>query len=149
MEHNQSSDTMRKVAQYFDNAIESQNRKLILSTFCDDCEIELLGLKLKGKEGVRKWIDWMYEHLDEVKFSPVIVMVDGNTLFEEFVLKGTLHNGIEVESKQSEVLTFEDDKIKSLRLYFDRMDFADSVVKGFISKALVNQMVKTSLKGLI
>ena len=63
-------------------------------------------------------------------------MVDGNTLFEEFILKGTLHNGIEVQSKQSEVLTFENGKIKSLRLYFDRMDFADSVTKGFLSKAV-------------
>ncbi len=149
MEYNQSPDEIRKIAMDLDNAIASQNIELLLSTFCDDCEIKLLGIKLAGKEGARKWLDWMYEHLAKVELSPVMVMVDGNTLFEEFILKATLHNGIEIESKQAEVLTFENDKIKSLRLYFDRMDFADSVVKGFLGKALVNQMVKTSLKGLI
>ena len=149
MVHNQSSDMIRKVALDLDNAIESKSIELILSSFTDDCEIELLGTKLTGKEGVRRWLIWLYAHLDEVRFSPVTIMVDGNTFFEEFVMQAKLHDGPIVQSKQAEVIVYEDYKIKSLRLYFDRLDFADAVARGPISKAIVRQLVKTSLKGLI
>lgn len=145
----QSPGEIRKVAMDFDNAIESRNLELILSYFSDDCEIELLGIKLIGKKGARKFINWLYENLAEVKFVPVTIMVEGDIFFEEFVVKGKLHDGTEVQSKQAEVLVYENYKIKSLRLYFDRLDFAALVAKGFISKTIVRQIIKKSLKGLI
>jgi len=149
MERNQLPEKIRRGASDLDNAIESKNIELILSSFSDDCEIELLGIKLTGKDGVRRWTDWMYKHLAEVKFVPITITVDGNVFFEEFILEGRLHNGIEVQSKQAEVLIYENYKVKNLRLYFDRLDFADSVVKGSISKAFVRKLMKRSLKGLI
>lgn len=149
MECRQSPDEIRKVAMDFDNAIEGKNVEVALSSFADDCEIELLGVKLTGREGARKWIGWLYKNLAEVKFVPVTVMVDGSTFFEEFILEGTLHNGVEVRSKQAEVLIYEKLRIKSLRLYFDRLDFADLVAKGPISGAISRRLVRTSLKGLV
>ena len=148
MEAGQSPDRIRKVAMDLDNALEARDTEIVLSCFADDCEIELLGVKLVGKEGAGKWLDWLYGHLVTVRFLPITIMVDGDTLFEEFVLKGRLQDGHEVESKQAEVLVYEDYKVKSLRLYFDRLDFADAVAKGFISKAIVRQVIKASLKDL-
>jgi len=148
MEHQQSPDKIRQVAMDFDNAVKNQNRELILSSFADDCEIELLGIKLTGKEGATRWTNWLYQHLAEVEFLPVTIMVEGNTFFEEFVVKARLHNGTRIHSKQAEVLIYDNYKVKSLRLYFDRLDFADSVTKGFISKAIVKQLIKMTLKGL-
>jgi ketosteroid isomerase-like protein len=148
MKDEQSPDEIRKVAMDFDNAVENKNIDKILSSFTDDCEIELLGQRLAGKEGVRKWCDWFYEHLEEVKFEPIIIMVEGNTFFEEFIVKARLYSGVEIKSKQAEVLLFENYKIKSLRLYFDRLDFAESVIKGPVSKAIVKQLIKKSLAGL-
>jgi ketosteroid isomerase-like protein len=144
----QLPEKIRQAAVELDNAIENKDVERILSGFSDDCEIELLGIKLTGKEGLTKWIDWMYTHLAEIKFEPVTIMIDRNVFFEEFILKGRLHDGTEVQSKQAEVLIFENYKVKSLRLYFDRLDFADSVAKGIISKALVRRVVRESLKGL-
>ena len=132
----------------FDNAVTNHDMELILSSFTDDCEIELLGLRLTGKEGVIKWINWLYQHLVQLELIPVTIMVEGNTFFEEFMVKGRLHNGVEVQSKQAEVLIYENYRIKSLRLYFDRLDFADSVARGFIERAIVRQLIRTSLKGL-
>ena len=149
MEQNQLPNKIRKVASDLDKAIENKDVESILSSFSDDCQIELLGIKLTRKDGVRRWIDWMYKHLAEVRFLPVTIMVDGNTFFEEFILKGKLHNGIEVQSKQAEVLTYENYEVKSLRLYFDRLDFADSVVKGSMSKTFVRRLMRKSLKGLV
>ena len=148
MEMKQSPDKIRKIALALDIAIEIKNIEGILSSFTEDCEIELLRQHLIGKEGVKKWIDWMYKNVRQIKFQPIVIMVKGNTLFEEFIVRARLHSGIEIKSKQSEVLVYENDKIKSLRLYFDRLDFAESVAKDPISKATVNRILKKSLEGL-
>ena len=148
MEDRPSPDEIRKLAAELDNAIESRNAEAVISSFSEDCEIEFLGIKLTGKEGVRKWLHWVYGHLAQIKFEPVTIMVDRNTFFEEFVLKGKLHDGSEVRSRQAEVLVYKNHRVKSLRLYFDRLDFAGSVTRGFISKAVVRHMVRKSLGGL-
>ncbi len=146
---NQDSDKIREVAMEFDNAIEKRDIEMMVNAFTDDCEIELLGVVLKGKDGVRTWLDWLFTHLVKVKFIPSIIIVENNIFFEEFVLMGTLQDGSVVESKQSEVLVYEDYKIKSLRLYFDRLDFVNAVVKGFVSKRIVNILISRSLEGLV
>jgi hypothetical protein len=148
MDCTQRPDEIRQVAMEFDNAIESRNMELALSSFADDTEIELLGVKLVGRQGAKKWLDWLYMNLAEVKFVPVTVMVEGSIFFEEFLLKGKLHNGLEVRSKQAEVLLYENLRIKSLRLYFDRLDFAELLAKGPISRAISRRLARRSLKGL-
>jgi ketosteroid isomerase-like protein len=148
MVQNQLPEKIRQSAAELDHAIENKDLDRILSSFSDNCEIELLGLKLTGKEGLRKWIDWMYTHLAEIRFTPVTIMVDENIFFEEYILEGRLHDGTKVQSRQAEVLIYENYKVKSLRLYFDRLDFVNSVAKGVISKAVIRRLVRKSLKGL-
>ena len=148
MKSQQSPDKIRKVAMALDSAIEKKNVEEILSSFADDCEIELLRQRLVGKEGVKRWLDWLYEHFIQVKLQPIVIIVEGNTLFEEFIVRARLHSGIEIKAKQAEVLVYDNDKIKSLRLYFDRLDFVEVVAKDPVSKAIVNRITKKSLQGL-
>lgn len=75
-------------------------------------------------------------------------MVSGNTFFEEFIAKAKLHNEEEIRSKQAVVLQFKDRLITNLRLYFDRLDFADSVARDVVSKTIVKELVKKSIEGL-
>ena len=144
-----SSEEIRKVAMGFDKALESKDLQTVVESFADDCEIELLSVKLFGKEGAKKWFNWLYEHVANLKLLPVTIIVDGNTFFEEFTVEATFHDGEKARSNQAEVLVFEYSKIKSLRLYFDRLDFSSSVAKGVISKTIVKQIVKKSLEGLV
>ena len=148
MPNEQPPAKIREIALALDNAIENKNITAILSSFTNNCEIELSRQQLVGKEGVQKWIDWLYRNFRQIKFQPVILMVEGNILFEEFIVRARLHNGLEIKSKQSEVLVFEGDKIKSLRLYFDRLDFTEMVARGPLNKTVINQVIKKSLKGL-
>jgi len=148
MENKQLADKLREVAAALDMAIESRDTERVVSFFTDDCEIEILRNQLVGKNGARKWFGWLCKNLRQIKFQPVIIMVEGNTLFEEFVVRARLHSGIEVKSKQAEVLVFAKDKIKSLRIYFDRLDFADAVARDPVSKAVVSRVIKKSLEGL-
>ena len=143
-----STDEIRRVAMALDNAIENKDPDAVIACFADDCEIELLRHSLVGKAGVKKWFDWLFKNLWQIKFQPVKIMAEGNTLFEEFIIRARLRSGSEVKSKQAEVLIFENDKIKSLRLYFDRLDFADTLTKDPVSKAVLSRIIKKSLEGL-
>jgi len=148
MEGKHSTEEIRNVAMALDNAIENKRLDAVLLCFADDCEIELLRNSLFGKAGVEKWFDWLFKNIRQIKFQPVLTMAEGNILFEEYIMRARLHSGPEVKSKQSEVLVFENDRIKSLRIYFDRLDFADTVAKDPVSKAVLNRIIKKSLEGL-
>ena len=148
MDNGQSADEIREIAMKLDNALARRNIDVVLDMFTNDCEIELLGIRLIGKDGAARWINWLYKHLSEVEFVPVTIMVDGNTFFEECVVRAKLRSGMAVQSKQAEVLVFENSRVKSLRLYFDRLDFANSIANDPISKLVIRQLLKASLKGL-
>jgi hypothetical protein len=51
--------------------------------------------------------------------------------------------------KQAEVLVWEDYKVKSLRLYFDRLQLADAFTSNVLEQMMVKQLVKASFKGLV
>lgn len=145
----QDADEIKKIAMDLDNTIETKDIEKILPFFADDCEIFILEAKLFGLEGARKWLEWMLAHVAEIKFDPIVIMVKDNIFFEEFIVKATLQNGTKVESKWAEVLVYENLKIRSLRLYFDRLEFADSITKGPFSKFIIRKIIKESLKGLV
>ena len=149
MTDTQTSEGIKKAAKEFDDALSIRDYEKMKSAFTDDCEIELLGITLHGKEGVQRWIDWMFTYLAKVEFVPVVIMVEGDVFFEEFIVKGTLHDGRDVTSKQAEVLIYQDYKIKSLRLYFDRLDFAEAVADGFVSRRIVESLIKRTREGLV
>jgi ketosteroid isomerase-like protein len=148
LEHVQSSEAILKTVLNLDKAIEDRNIEAVLTKFSIDCEIELLGVKLAGRDGVKKWMKWQFKHMAKVEFLPITKMVSGNTFFEEYIAKAKLHDGEEIRSKQAVVLQFKNSMIKSLSLYFDRLDFADAVAKDVISKTIVKELVKKSIEGL-
>ena len=149
MSRQQSEREIRKYAKALDDAIEGRNIEEVISYFCDDCEIELLGVKLTGKEGLRKAFNWMYKYLKEMVLVPITIMVDGNVFFEEFMVKAKVKGDKELQVKQSEVLVYDDYKVKSLRLYFDRLELADAFTSNALERMMVKQIVKESLKGLV
>ena len=148
MDNAHLSKEKRNVALAFDEALERKDLVSAVEMFVDDCEIELLGVKLSGKEGARKWLNWIYTHVAEIKFLPITKMLEGNTFFEEFIVEAKFHDEERARSKQAVVLVFQNFKIKSLRMYFDRLDFSSSVAKDVISKTIVRELIKKSLEGL-
>ena len=148
MDYTHLSEEKRKVAMAFAKALERKDLQAAVDMFVDDCEIELLGVKLLGKECARKWLNWIYTHVAEIKFLPITIMLEDNTFFEEYFVEAKFHDGEEARSKQTVVLVFENLKIKSLRMYFDRLDFSSSVAKDIISKTIVGELVRKSLEGL-
>lgn len=136
----ENPDEIRTIARHFDGAIEEKQIETIVSRFTDDCIIEFPGGALRGKEGARRWIEWIFRHFTLIRFEPVTIMVDGNTFFEEYFLNGTFHNGSTVRSRQAEVLEFEGGRIRALRIFFDRMDFADALGDGILTRFIVRKL---------
>ena len=145
----QTKTQILEVAKAFDDAIETRDIDQILPFFAKDCVIELLGVTLTGWTGAKRWLAWMFSHLETIRFQPVIIMVEGDTFFEEFIVTGTLKDGRQVTSKQAEVLIYEDLKVKHLRIYFDRLDFADAVASGWLNRSVIRRLKRISTKGLI
>ena len=149
MEHQLAGEEIRKYARALDDAIEQRDIEAVVSCFCDDCEVQLPGITLSGKEGLRKAIGWMYGYFQEIVLVPVTIMVDGNTFFEEFVMKAKVKGDKEIEVKQAEVLVYDDDyKVRSLRLYFDGLELAEAFASSVLEKMAVRQVRKGSLQGL-
>ena len=144
----QTKEQILQVAKDFDDVIETRDIEQILPFFAKDCSIELLGLTIHGHEGARKWLEWMFQHLTEIAFEPIIIMVDDNVFFEEFIVHAKLQDGRTVQSKQAEVLVYENLLVKSLRLYFDRLDFGEAVSTSWINRKIIQKIIKESIKGL-
>ena len=148
MEQKLNTEQIREYAKVLDDAIEKHDVEEIISCFSEGCVIELLGIRLSGKEGLRKAVAWMHRYLREITLVPITIMVDRNTFFEEFLVKAKVRGGEEVEVKQTEVLVYDDEyKVKNLRLYFDRLELAAAYAFNPIEKIVINQLSRASLKG--
>jgi ketosteroid isomerase-like protein len=148
MRRQRSSSRIRRLAKELDDAIERKDVESVVAAFAEDCRIELVGITLRGRAGVRRWLDWFYGKLTSVKLTAILIIIEGDTFFEEFLVEATLKNGAKITARQSEVLVYEGDKVKSLRLYFDRLEFAEAVAHDPVSRSLVKKIVALSLAGL-
>ena len=140
---------IRDLAKALDDAIEKEDAEQVLSFFAEDCETELIGLRLEGRQGLKRALDWMYKHVTNITLSPITIIIDGGAFFEEFLVKGETHKGKRLEVKQAEVLIYNEDYlVTSLRLYFDRLLLADTFTTNIVDRILLNKVIKSSLKGL-
>lgn len=138
---------MRQIAMELDEAIMNRNAEDALSFFHDDCQIEMFGLRLEGSEGARRWIHWLLNELNAMEFIPITIMVQGNSLFEEFTLKAELFDGERLETREAVVLSFRDEKVSGLHLYMDRLEIAEHLRSRFI-RFIVGVVERLSTSGL-
>ena len=149
MNEYQDNDKILKLAEDLDNDLELQDVDKLIPYFSEDCEIEIFGIKMKGKNELKKWLNWFFNLFDIIKFEPIVIMVENDIFFEEFIIQVSFKQGKKLSVKVAEVLEYYDYKIKSLRLYLDRLEFAEVFTTGSLSKKLVKLIKKKSLEGLI
>lgn len=123
----QSEGSIRRAAADLDDALEAGDLERVVACFAEDCSIELLGVRLVGRAGVRRWLGWVFAHVERVEFAPRLMSVDGDTFIEEFAVTGILAGGRRLESRWAEILTYRENLVASLRLYFNPIDFAPAI----------------------
>ena len=147
-EKEQSDERIKQVAMELDDVLERKDYERIKTFFAKDCEIEFLGITLRGRKGVEKWLDYIFQYVKRFELKPLVIMVEDGIFFEEFNVIATLPDGSKIHSKWSEVLEYENYKIKSLRLYFDRLKFAKSAASNMIIRKILAYIDKKTLGGL-
>lgn len=142
----QSEASIRRVASELDDALEAGDLGRVTACFATDCEVELLGVRLVGHDGVRRWLDWVFAHVDRIEFDPRVILVNGATLVEEFGVRATLADGRQLQGQWAEVLTYRDDLVTSLRLYFNPVDFAPALgAPGRLAGPALTRLVRRGL----
>ena len=142
----QSETSIRQAASELDEALEAGDFDRVVACFSEDCTVELLGVRLDGQDGVRRWLDWVFAHVERIEFTPRVISVDGDTFIEEFGVTGTLAGGRVLQSQWAEILTYRDDLVTSLRLYFNPIDFAPAL--GLTGRAIGPTAAKFVRRGL-
>jgi hypothetical protein len=143
-----SNEKIRELAKALDDAIEKHDIEELVSCFSEACEIQLPGIRLNGHEGLRKAIRWMYRYLKEITLIPITIMIQGNTFFEEFIVKARVSSG-DIEVRQAEVLVYDNGcKVREIRLYFDRLELAQAFSSNLFDRILIRKVSAVSLKGL-
>jgi ketosteroid isomerase-like protein len=142
----QSESSIRAAASQLDEALEAGDLDRVVACFAEDCTVELLGVRLHGHEGVRRWLDWVFAHVERIEFSPRVISIHGGVFIEEFGVTGTLASGRRLESQWAEMLTYRDDLVTSLRLYFNPLDFAPAL--GTVGRAVGPAAVRLARRGL-
>jgi hypothetical protein len=87
----------------------------------------MLGVRLRGHEGLCWWLEWVSARVQRIEFSPRVITVDGDTFFEELGVAAILSDGRRFESRWAEVPTYRDNLVTSLRLYVDPIDSAPAL----------------------
>ena len=142
----QSESSIRTAASELDHALEAGDLDRVVACFAKDCTIELLGVRLRGHDGVRRWLDWVFAHVERIEFRPRVITVDGDVFIEEFGVTGFLAGGRRLESQWAEILTYQDDLVTNLRLYFNPLDFAP--VLGIAGRVVGPAAVRLARRGL-
>lgn len=142
----QSESSIREAASQLDEALEAGDLDRVVAFFAEDCTTELLGVRLHGHEGVRRWLGWVFAHVERIEFSPRFISVDGDTFIEEFGVVGTLAGGRRLKSQWAEILTYRDNLVTSLRLYFNPIDFAPAL--GLIGRVFGPTTARLARRGL-
>lgn len=141
-----SEGSIRAAAAELDEALEAGDVERIIACFAPDCVIELLGVRLEGHAGVRRWLAWVFGHVKRIEFRPRVIAVDGDTFIEEFGVTGILTDGRRLESNWAEILTYSDDLVTSLRLYFNPLDFAPALPLGRMIGPAAGRLARRGLE---
>jgi ketosteroid isomerase-like protein len=138
--------SIREAARVLDERLEAGDTDGVVACFASDCAVELLGVRLSGHDGVRRWLAWIRRHVTSIRFEPVVIGVEGTALFEEFVVHARLRDGSPVTSRWAEVLDYRDGLVTGLRLYFDPLDFAAALGRaGRWARPIVTRLARRGL----
>lgn len=137
-----------RIADQLDRAVERRDLDAVVDLFSDDCVVTLFGIKLSGKEALKRAFQSVYDRLEDVRFETITIMSDDSTLFEEFRLHATSPKGESVSIDAVEVLEFRGSKVIGMRLYLDRLQLASVVAEGVLERKLLEAIERKSRDGI-
>jgi ketosteroid isomerase-like protein len=114
-----------------------------------DAEVTASGKTFKGTNEIRKYLSVMSSTLRDSRVSEtgIGVIAELNTGVVEHLISGTVQ-GKKVEIPTVCIYEFKNEKIQSIRGFFDRLGMARQAARGPFARWMVNSLVKAIEKGL-
>jgi ketosteroid isomerase-like protein len=133
----------------FVKTMEDGDVEKTLAYFAEDGVWETPFGAARGKDGLRRYIAWMYDQMKDMKVKECGngIIAQGNKAFFEHEISATMQ-GKKVAGPAFCAYEFEGDKIKNVRTAYDRLSMAQQAATGWLPKMMVNMMVKQAEKGL-
>jgi ketosteroid isomerase-like protein len=146
---------LRTVEEYRD-AYQARDIDRMLASFADDAELTLAPGTFRGKDAIRRVLEW------DARLSPtasvrdvgVGVVVSGRKAVWERAISLT-YEGIPYEEEATLVLELDDaGRIVRFRSYYDKLDVMERIAAGYpglqgrIFRALIGYLVAQGRKGL-
>ncbi len=136
------SNGIKSVIQAAHEAIIKNDVEKLLTCFTADASITDAVGTLRGHDGVRTWIKWLYKSMSKVNLKETGLVIEGDKAAHEYVFEGTTPEGVNVNFSSLAIYEFKDEKIQSLRDYFDILGIAKQMAKGYIAKKAISSIEK-------
>lgn len=120
----------------------------ILSFFTDDGLWEALEGTFKGKEQIKRYVNWNKQTTPALKITEtgIKIIAEGDVVVYEHVLSGTVQ-GATWEALAICIYEFAGDKTKGVRTLYNRLTMARRLTKGFLAKRAVNSIISAMERG--
>jgi ketosteroid isomerase-like protein len=104
---------------------------------------------LKGKEAIKQNVLAMSRNMKDMKVTETGngIIVQGDKAFFEHILSGTFQ-GKKFEMLAMCAYEFSGDKIKNIRMVYDRLLGMSQIAKGWPARPIVNMVVRQSEKAM-
>ena len=137
-----------KVRDYID-AINKKDTEKAISFFTDDATWTANEGTFKGREELKRYINWMFESLPDITFSDdgIGIIVQENIAVYQHTFEATVE-GIKIKVPSICVYKFSGEKCKNHWAYNDRLSSAKQAVTGPIARKAVNTLINRMEKGL-
>lgn len=144
-----AEDKIAGIMREFVGVLASTDMEKTLAYFTDDASLTNPFGTFKGRNEIRRTLNHMANRMRDVKVteSGNGIIVQGDRAFFEHTITGISNNN-RFEFLAMCSYQFEGDKIKDVKMVYDRLELAHQVVTGWPGRPLVNMMVKQSEKGL-
>jgi hypothetical protein len=120
-----------------------------LSFLADDVVYVVPEGTFKGTAEMKRYMAWNNQMVKDGKATEtgIGIIIHGNIGVIEHNLSGTI-KGIKGEILAVCIYEFKDDKIQSIKGFYDRLGMAKQGAKGWLAKWMVNTIVSQAEKGL-
>lgn len=144
-----STEKMIEVMHTFVKCFEEMDVEKALSLLTDDVTWKTPFGIFKGKEEVKRYLEWNGKNSKEIKFttSGPGILVQGDVASFEHRISGIMQ-GEKVEFLAMCTYQFEGDRVKEMKTVYDRLEIAEQATSTWLPKKIVNTLVSQLSKGL-
>jgi len=130
-------DVVRKLARAF----ARNNVEKVISLCTEDVTIIDPVGTLKGSEGVRLWMNRIFNRFPKTAIKITRLIGEKNRIVKEYLFEGTTPEGVTVSLPAVGIYEFRGKKVQKLTQFYDTLTIAQRVVKGWLEKRAINSII--------